>query len=148
MQTKRGRTIPTETSIDLLCFYTFFLLSICYCLFSLLISPGSAGLLIWSIADILLLLELFALCMQLREFHLGIHRHWMLQFSIFPCSHSTQKSEPKATHPLLCTEWKWDKREGKKPLMIVKGHCVSQPFKRHKIRNKHHVKYKTKPIKT
>lgn len=109
--------------------------SICYCLLSLLISPGSAGLLVWSIADILLLLELCPLH-AVRQFHLGIHRHWTLQFSIFPCNHSTQKVSLKLLI-FCCAQNENKTREGRKRLMIVKGYCVSQPLEEQQVWSKY-----------
>lgn len=107
-----NRKSCTYRNINTLALLLHFFSGICYCLLSLLISPASAGLLVWSIAHTLLLLELSALCTQLREFHLGIHRHWMLQFSIFPHNHSTQKVSLKLL--IFCCAWNENKtREGR-----------------------------------
>lgn len=88
LQMKIGKAISRKIPICLLCFYSLSS-SVFYCLLSLWISPGSAGPLVWSIADILVLLEHYALH-AVSQFHLGIGRHWTLQFSIFPRNHSTK----------------------------------------------------------
>lgn len=142
-----NRKSRTYRNINTLALLLHFFSGICYCLLSLLISPASAGLLVWSIADTLLLLELSALCTQLRQFHPGIHRHWMLQFSIFPHNHSTQKVSLKLL--IFCCAWNENKtREGRKRRMIVKGYCLSQPSQ--KVYKKQQVshKYKNKDAKS